>query len=314
VFSTLAYASAALVVASRLFGAANSSLGSQSSWSDLILRPAKVTELPEPGLLAIYLAGLLPVFFVISNLGAGASTDTATILGLNAVLLGLLFGIGPACVAWYQRLSFPKTFLLGLGRGNGLGIAIAVTLLASSMWILALEAFVLLKSWSLIEQVRDLESIKAKALAVPFAWVLITQSLAPAVFEEFFFRGFALSSLCRRLSSRRAIVLSALLFGLFHVIDGSVLSFEKLIPTFLLGLALGLVAVRTQSIIPGMILHAAHNALVLSFTRIDAKWLESWFGTSEHMPMTWIAGSCLAITLGVSILFVSTKNRTRVEL
>jgi len=68
VFSTLLYAAAALVVASRLFGAESATAGSQETWSDLVRRPKRMKELPDLGDLAVYLALMFPVFFILTNL------------------------------------------------------------------------------------------------------------------------------------------------------------------------------------------------------------------------------------------------------
>jgi sodium transport system permease protein len=68
VFSTIIYACATLVIASRLFGAESATSGSQESWSDLLGRPKRIRLAPSIGELAVYLAMLFPLFFVTSNL------------------------------------------------------------------------------------------------------------------------------------------------------------------------------------------------------------------------------------------------------
>jgi sodium transport system permease protein len=82
-------------------------------------------------------------------------------------------------------------------------------------------------------------------------------ALMPAVCEEFAFRGFILSGLERQHRTRSAILLSALMFGFLHVL---VSLFQQLFIATLLGIVLGLLAVRSRSILPGILFHFLNNA------------------------------------------------------
>ena len=83
---------------------------------------------------------------------------------------------------------------------------------------------------------------------------LITMSILPAIFEELLFRGYIMQSL-RRFGDWFAVIVSSVVFALFHG------NFAQLPNAFIMGLAIGLVAVRTGSLIPGMILHFVNNLL-----------------------------------------------------
>jgi ABC-2 type transport system permease protein/sodium transport system permease protein len=129
--------------------------------------------------------------------------------------------------------------------------------------------------------------------------------------EEFFFRGFVLSAFRRRVSNGRAILYSALIFGVFHVINGSTLSIERFVPTLLIGLALGLLAVRTQSLWPGILTHTIHNGLLFWLTRFEKQELEAWLGAgNEHFPWVWIVASLLVVGIGLIVLWLSTPDRS----
>ena len=103
-----------------------------------------------------------------------------------------------------------------------------------------------------------------KIQEVPPALLITTLGIVPAVCEEFFFRGYLLSSLRNSMSATRAILLSSILFGLFHLVATDRLHFERLVPSTALGLALGWLCVRCGSALPGMLLHAIHNSLLLA--------------------------------------------------
>ncbi len=79
----------------------------------------------------------------------------------------------------------------------------------------------------------------------------------PAICEEFAFRGFILSGLERQHRTRSAIILSALMFGFLHVLLSL---FQQLFNAAILGIVLGLLAVRSRSIVPGIVFHFLNNA------------------------------------------------------
>ena len=178
--------------------------------------------------------------------------------------------------------------------------------------MVAFEAYLLLESWSLAAQLTEADKLKLKAdfLAVPFWIVLLTGAVAPAIAEEFFFRGFVLSAFRSKLSAYRSVLFSSLLFGLFHVIAGSVLSIEKFLPTIILGVALGYVAIRTGSLWPGILLHTLHNGLIFSMSRFTEQDLAKWFGDdTKHIPISWLCGGGLAISMGIAVLFISSLRK-----
>ena len=67
-----------------------------------------------------------------------------------------------------------------------------------------------------------------------------------------------------------AIIYSALLFGLTHLI------LQQSLIACLLGVVIGYLAVQTGSILPCMIFHVVHNVLPLATTRISAGMLDRW--------------------------------------
>jgi sodium transport system permease protein len=88
--------------------------------------------------------------------------------------------------------------------------------------------------------------------------MVVLIAVVPAICEEFAFRGFILSGLENGHRPRSAIVVSAFLFGIMHVL---VSVFGQLFGTTVLGLVLGLLAVRSRSLLPGIVFHFGNNAL-----------------------------------------------------
>ena len=85
-------------------------------------------------------------------------------------------------------------------------------------------------------------------------------ALIPSITEEVAFRGFILSGFERGQRPGMAILMSAVLFGVLHVM---ISLFNQLFPAALLGLVLGLLAVRTRSLFPGIVFHFLNNTLGL---------------------------------------------------
>jgi membrane protease YdiL (CAAX protease family) len=83
---------------------------------------------------------------------------------------------------------------------------------------------------------------------------IITIVIAAPILEEILCRGLILNGLLKNYSPRKAIIISALFFGLMHMNPW------QAFPAFFGGLFIGWVYYKTQSVIPGMIIHATNNA------------------------------------------------------
>lgn len=94
---------------------------------------------------------------------------------------------------------------------------------------------------------------------------LINLAIVPAITEEFVFRGVILGSL-RKFGNGFAIFASALMFSLMH---GNI---EQITIAFLIGLYLGFCVVKTNSIIPAVLIHFFNNlssALLFMFKDME---------------------------------------------
>jgi ABC-2 type transport system permease protein/sodium transport system permease protein len=129
-------------------------------------------------------------------------------------------------------------------------------------------------------------------------------AITPAVAEEFFFRGFVMRSLLTNRRHRVAIILSAILFGLFHVTTGNVLMLERFLPTTFLGLVLGWLAYRCGSLLPGMVVHAVHNGLLFTILHYRTQLEAAGWGLDEetHLPWPLIAAGCVAVLGGLAVI------------
>lgn len=89
---------------------------------------------------------------------------------------------------------------------------------------------------------------------------LLAFAIAPGICEEVAFRGFLLSGFGHAGRWGLAVIVSAATFGLMHLIP------QQVFNAALLGIVLGLLAVRTNSLLPGIVFHILYNGLeVLRF-------------------------------------------------
>jgi sodium transport system permease protein len=96
----------------------------------------------------------------------------------------------------------------------------------------------------------------------PWLWVVLLLAVVPAICEELAFRGFVFGGLLRDQQPLRAILISAVVFGISHGV------LQQSISATLMGLVLGWISWRTGSVIPTILIHAASNALSTSLSRI----------------------------------------------
>ncbi|MDB4664420.1 ABC transporter permease subunit [bacterium] len=97
---------------------------------------------------------------------------------------------------------------------------------------------------------------------LPWISVIFLMAFVPAVCEELAFRGFIFGGLIRQGGRLRAVIVTALMFGISHGF------LQQSIAATCMGMLLGLIALRTGSVLPCMLLHFTNNALSVSMGRL----------------------------------------------
>lgn len=123
--------------------------------------------------------------------------------------------------------------------------------------------------------------------------------LAPVV-EELIFRGIILTGFRRNYPAFLAIFLSALLFALFH------LNPWQLLPTFLLGLLLGYVRLRSGSLLAAIITHALHNGMVFLSVYYQADYEKLSWMQDGITANYWI--NSILIVVGLVLIWMSSRK------
>ena len=310
--STVLFALAAITLAGRIFGTDAILYGSPESWSDLFRRPRELRPAPTLTSAMLLLALMFPVYFVVSNLLARLQHARLEVrLGWMSVVTALLFAAMPLLVAAVGRVRLREGFRLKTAPLLAFGGALVLGL---SLWPLAYE-MVLLASNAGIASFGDDAAERIRGLVAQFrtvspVWIVLTLAVVPAVCEELFFRGYLLGALVARMSRARAVAASGVVFGLFHMLVTDALAVERLLPSTLLGMVLAWVCLKSGSIVPGMLLHAMHNAFLLLVSYYGDRLAAAGWGVQEesHLPLLWLAGSVIASAIGFALLSIGTRG------
>jgi ABC-2 type transport system permease protein/sodium transport system permease protein len=134
--------------------------------------------------------------------------------------------------------------------------------------------------------------------------ILVALAAVPAIAEELFFRGYLFRAISERWGSIAAVATTALLFALFHAFGATGVTLQRIVPSLLMGVALGALALRSGSVFPGMILHSFNNALLLMIARYK-EWLVErgqLSPDSEHLPAAWLLAAAGLSVLGIVLL------------
>jgi sodium transport system permease protein len=133
---------------------------------------------------------------------------------------------------------------------------------------------------------------------------ILALAIIPGICEEFAFRGFILSGLESGRRNRSAILLSALMFGFLHVLFSM---FQQLFNATLLGVILGLLAIRSGSILPGILFHATNNAMAISLSQLtsmksSAPWV-SWIYRNPEDGLYHVGWLAISVVLSAWLCY-----------
>jgi ABC-2 type transport system permease protein/sodium transport system permease protein len=313
VLSTLLYAAAAIATAARVFGAEAVLYSEQGGWADLFRRPRQPRAVAPVGGALLCLALMFPLSFVLNNLIGRLALEAPNrrqILGLQIGLLALvsvaLFGLLPLGSAVLGHVRLGTGFRLRRAPWAALAGGL---LLGAALWPLELESLAWFREmrWAAIDP-RRFEAVlgQMRLLRADYPVALVVAAFAlPALAEEWFFRGYLLAAL-RGARPWVAVVVAAVLFGLFHFLMDAFAP-ERLLPSTVLGLVLGWVAYRGGSVVPAMILHACHNSalILISYTAL---------ADQDHLPWEWLLGAAGVAVVGFGLVFLGkAKDWDRIE-
>jgi membrane protease YdiL (CAAX protease family) len=221
----------------------------------------------------------------------------------GSVILVLANGVVLSLLLHYKGLGYRELFHSGGSSIKsvmviaGLPALVAATGLFFLIWnVNALIGQLMPPSY---REIRMFERM-VEAGAISFAALCL---VAPFL-EEMLFRGIFLRSFLRRYPEAYAVGLSALLFGAMH------LNLYQFVTGLVMGVFLGWIYARTQSLWPCIAIHAWNNLLAFNFSTSETTSFDRdpWFFSS--LIVLALSGLALASGLLVLLRIFGTSRRT----
>lgn len=281
-------------------------------------QPVQQTVLERYGISPILFAfiSLIVVFFLYQAIGGvitillfGAQITREHVTGLRiATLMGqLLFILVPALVltrltahniASFLRIEFPRpiTLIIPLFGIFSLQQMLQVYMVYQEKIPIPEEL------QPVIDQLKQLIEETYKMLvgssSIPeLLFVLLVIAFVPAIAEELLFRGMIQRSFEQGLGSRRGLLLTALIFALYHINPFS------FIPLIALGVYLGFLVLRSNSVFVSMAAHFYNNAFACVAVYIGMKQNYLITGEPEVLSHTELLMTFIAFSV---VFFLST--------
>ena len=161
-------------------------------------------------------------------------------------------------------------------------------------------------------RLKVVEDLLAGGNSIPLATLLLALGLIPGLAEECFFRGFLYNGIRQHASALATILATALIFGLFHLVLAGGAAPERLVPSTLLGLLLGWVRWGSGSVMPGILLHALHNSMLLALAHFRER-LPDWglrpVMEGSHLPPSWLGIAGVLFILGAALTYWYSRGR-----
>lgn len=249
--SNIVYSVAAVMLMSKLFSSEEVLFGEGFRGIKFLEKRSNMKENQMPGLGdTILMFGLLLLLMIY------LSSSLVFRLGIwGTGLVQLIILAVPVFYAWYMKADFKKLFSLKLPKIKHIFGGISMWF---GIWLLEQVVLVSLLEWfpGLMETSEALNSIIIDA---GFVSAFIVVGICPAIAEEFAFRGFLFGTLKDKWKPWLAIVVSAVLFGAYHM------NLLQFIGGTMMGIGLAYVAYKSGSIWVGALMHFINNGLSVVF-------------------------------------------------
>ena len=141
-------------------------------------------------------------------------------------------------------------------------------------------------------------------------WGYVAVGILAPLTEEVVFRGAILRTLLGMMSKRNhwvAIMISAAIFGVVHA------NLAQFVNALLMGLLLGWMYYRTQSLVPGILLHWVNNTMAYVLTNImpqsDGKLIDLFHGDEKTVYYAVGFSLCIMIPSFIQMILRLQKNK-----
>ncbi len=260
-------------------------------------------QIPEPLEALALILGTFAILFISLLLYSGIQGPVSDAENFKTgsryffIFGGLLFGLIPLLYARWRKYDMRRLFRLNPVSWRVLFLSIATALALSVIGDeldRLLNMLVTVPDW-LLESMRPLKAQSG------WDWFLIISGavIVAAIAEELLFRGFLQVALERKGDVTRAVILTSLAWTLIHQNP------YWAVEIFIIGIFIGFLAWRTDSLLPPITVHMVNNLLAVIFLNVDLESSMGWYTWGEHV-------SPIVLVLAVGLLIWSLREITRV--
>ncbi|MBO6576553.1 MAG: CPBP family intramembrane metalloprotease [Rhodothermales bacterium] len=231
----------------------------------------------------ISLVVLVAVLAATGQLTEMAGMDTSTLVATFAseFLIANTVGqfLGLLGLGWlFARLHTSRPAAMLRLRGSGLAITLLSLAGLVALFPIVQWAGSIMDGLPWPEGIREFEQMQMDlieqvlATNLGFFFTLFTMAITPALCEELFFRGYIQRQAERMFSGwLAAIIFSGVVFGLYHF------RITQALPLSMLGVYMAYVVWRSNSLVPGILVHLANNGFAVA--------LGAWISSSDGMSL-----------------------------
>lgn len=194
---------------------------------------------------------LLGFGLLVRALGLALPRSAVFSMGTIAVYLGLSVG------AWYFAARRRGHSLRALGM-RGVELRTALLMLPVALGLMVVNLGLIALTSALFGRIENPQEVALRPLTqtpTDLLWLFAVVAIAAPIAEEIIFRGLLYPYLRGHIGVALAVLITAALFAAAHAIG------QILLPLFVTGVVLALLAERYQSIVPSIIVHAVNNGV-----------------------------------------------------
>jgi len=226
---------------------------------------------PVTQALVVFFAVLIPTFLFSPDPRSSTAVLQSVILQL------LLVALVPLAVA--HSLNFDKILVFSLRPISRKNFLWCLLLGSSAIFLMDEIAFLQQRLTGVQANLSpEVEKLLHADSVLQLGWIVFAMALTPAICEELLFRGFILGRFLEAGGPGQSLMMTSLLFGLFHR------NLATLLPMTLAGILLAFAVWRTGSLYCGITMHALIN--MWAIVVVNARLEESlpWTRQPSHLP------------------------------
>ncbi|MCU9809158.1 CPBP family intramembrane metalloprotease [Paraclostridium sp. AKS46] len=248
--SNLVFVIIAVLLLSKMFNSEEILFGSSKNFA-LLEKRSNIKKGTMPSVadgVTLYAVGVVLLIYVGSLIQLKFGTAGIAVTQIMIIVMPLIF-------AWYIKSDFKNTFNIKIPKIQHVlggiilwgGVFVFINLISQIL------LYLFPQNMQVVEGLNEALKVDDSILLN-----LIVIAVMPAICEEIFFRGFVFTSFTQSKEKKAqlwGVIFSGILFGFMHI------DFIRVIPTSILGIALGYAVYKSKSIFIPMIMHFLNNSI-----------------------------------------------------